>query len=225
MEDSNYKKGYLLALENARNLFSSAEVIAEKNQYGLAISLLVLSAEESVKSYTIITQDFFPEKKIENYDKAFENHKFKLEAIRSLVGYSKIIGKMNDLIWGDVIKNIDEPIDELAKIKSEGVKKAVEWLNYQSTPESKSSQLSIENEWWRQAKALKEDGFYVRSSGKGWHTPANSKKEQYLKTRKYVSKFIDGVEILKDVDFNSEQVKKWIEEMKKIIKNGKKNEN
>lgn len=62
----NFRRGYELAMENAQAHLLAAEVIAEKVNYGIANSHLILASEEAIKAYMCFAKFYEPEIKIEN---------------------------------------------------------------------------------------------------------------------------------------------------------------
>ena len=59
-----YNEGYKKTLENSKNLYKSASLVSKNRNYGLALSLLILSAEEAMKAYAIKTQSLPSENRL-----------------------------------------------------------------------------------------------------------------------------------------------------------------
>lgn len=218
MDTDIYMKGFRLTFENAKRLFVAAEVLEKTKEFAIANSLLVLSAEEGMKAYTVLTQHHFPEKILEDFDKSFQDHKHKLETIRSLTSISQIMQKFYELITEPIIENIEKSVEEISKVKSQGVKDTVKWLESQIDSNGKETDMAKQNRWWKQAKTLKENGFYVGFNKGQWITPSSTKKQNYLITKEYVGDFIEQLEVLYTVDLNNPMIAKMITEMKLKIK-------
>jgi AbiV family abortive infection protein len=211
-----YFEGFVLAIDNAKSLFESAELLSENGRYSAAISLLVLSAEEGMKGIYFFTGSSFPEQAIFD-EKMIENHKYKLESIRSTVGISTLMTTMMNLIYGEIFENPYRPVEEIKELKSKGVERTVAWLENEA--KSTKTDFALEMEWWKHAKNLKEDSLYVRKSGNGWHTPLNTKKSSYEKTKNYVEEFITKLYPLKNIDFESDEFKDILNEFKNLSQN------
>lgn len=217
--DLNYKQGAQLALENAKKLFESAELIAEKENYGLAISLLVLSAEEAAKAMSTFMQGLHPDGKTDDFEKVFNDHKYKLANIREAVLFSRVFKNASNLLYAEIFKDIENESvtdDEMASMKSEGVKKVEDY--FKSIIGSKETDLSRDGDWWRGAKSLKEDGFYVRVNNHKWHTPRNMEKPSYLKTKNYVVEFLQMAFTITHIPFDEEPIKSMLNKVTEGMK-------
>jgi len=218
MDKVAYIKGFRLTFENAKRLFNAAETLENKKEFAIANSLLVLCAEEGMKAYTILTQHFFPEKIIDNFDKNFEHHKTKLEVIRSITGISQIFKKFGELYYNPILENIiSEKKEDPKKLKDKSFQNLLDWLNNEA--ESDDTDLAKENDWWKQANTMKKNGFYVgfNKGDKQWTIPSSIKKDVYLKTKKYVNNFMKQIETLYNLDYNDKFVKEMITEAKQTI--------
>ncbi|MEQ9168257.1 MAG: AbiV family abortive infection protein [Fulvivirga sp.] len=216
MDKDSYIKGFRLTFENAQRLFNASITLEEKNELAIANSLLVLCAEEGMKAYTIITQHFYPEKILEDFDKSFEDHKHKLEAIRSITGISQMFKKFGELYYYPIIENIIESKENAKKLKDKSFQNLLGWLK--NEVKSNDTELAKQNIWWKHAKTMKENGFYVGYNKGHWTNPSSIKKENYLKTKKYVSEFLSQIEVLYNLDYNDKSVLDLIAEMKDKIK-------
>ncbi|MCD0464069.1 AbiV family abortive infection protein [Flavobacterium sp. ENC] len=82
---ADYIDGACLTLENAKNHFLAAETLSNQNLHGIAISLLILSSEEYIKSLILLNlsgDDNFLDAK--EKEELFKNHKFKHKNIAEL---------------------------------------------------------------------------------------------------------------------------------------------
>ncbi len=213
MEITNHITGSKYALENAKNQFAAAELIASKENYGLASSLMVLAAEEALKSLALRSYVFFPDTKGIDFKEIFSKHEYKLDLIRSLIGIKSFLQVLYQTIIEPELENNEMSVGEITKIRDRGIDKFINWAENEIS--SKTTTLSIQLEWWNQAKTLKEDGFYVRCHKQGWYSPLKIKKERFDKTKKYVNNFIETVDLINSIDLNQEPYAFLINEMKK----------
>ena len=223
MDKDNYEKGFRLTFENAQRLFTAAETLEVNKEFiHISNSLMILAAEEAMKAYTILTQHFFPEKPVEDFNKFFEDHKHKLDTIRSIIGIKQIYQIFDEYWRNPILENLDKSTDELAKIKSDGIANIVKRLNIEA--DSNKTDMALQNKWWQHAQTMKENGFYVGyNKGSGaWADPVSIKKENYVKTKKYVSEFIESVSMLYKVDLADENVADIVNEVKTTINETKK---
>ena len=208
-------KGFRLTFGNAKRLFNAAEVLESKKELPIANSLLVLCAEEAMKAYTIITQHFYPEKILEGFDKVFEDHKHKLDSIRSMSGISQILEKFGELYHNPILENIIDPKEDPKTLKERSFENLLAWLENEA--ESDDTDLAKEDNWWKHAKTMKENGFYVGFNNGRWTSPSSLKKEQYHKTKKYVGTFLGRIEVLYNLDFNDPTISELILKTKESI--------
>jgi len=110
----DYKDGYKHTLNNSIRLFDSAVLLAEKKKYySVANSLLILSAEEAIKAFSLFHSYLFPNPPIENFEQLFFKHQFKHELTKSIILFAGIV---EGLIKNDLTDfNIDTEIEWLEK--------------------------------------------------------------------------------------------------------------
>jgi AbiV family abortive infection protein len=205
MDKENYEKGFRLTYENAHRLYKSAETLETNKEYSaISNSLMILAAEEAIKAYIIFTQHFFPEKATQDFNKFFEDHKHKLNAIRKIAVFRQIFQIFNEHLCDPIIENFDKSPEELAEIKSDGIENIVKCLNIEA--DSSKTYMATQNKWWQHAQTMKESGLYVGYNNGNWATPLSIKKEHYAKTKKYVSEFMECVDALYNLDLTDENV-------------------
>lgn len=196
--DNYYEEGYKSAIVNARNQLQAAEALSKLNNYGLAVSILILASEEAVKAFSIYAKGLFKESPFPDYNKIFQSHDVKIEQIRGIVLFGELFKRMSDLVYFPIYLSLDGSSEEIEKTRNEGFKNFINWLNTDAT--SKYSNLHRQMKWWKHAKNLKEDGIYVRPNGKGWHLPEKIQRKTYQITYDYVSEIIDVVETFDEID-------------------------
>src|SRR5688572_30259588 len=114
-----YLDGFKITLGNAKRLFAAAEALENTKEYPIANSLLVLSAEESMKAFAVLTQYLFPDKKFSSSDKVFRDHQHKLEAIAGLKMMIELTNKMWDMFYFPIVQNALNPVKGFKKKRKE----------------------------------------------------------------------------------------------------------
>lgn len=211
----DFRQGYTLALENTLAHFQAAELIAEKNNYGIANSHLILASEEAIKAYMCYSKFYEPEMLIKDFEKYFRNHKSKHNAIKDLSFFKNFMF--------EIMKVITKPMKQLAKEKNwdfndeeflakrkEGVQNLIKWLG--TIPD-----IDHNEQWWNEANTNKNKGFYVDviNNSNKWQFPNQITKEDYEKSHKIVSEIIELVEILPQIETNTEMQEQY-QKFKKI---------
>lgn len=202
---SIYLKGSKLAYENAKRLFTSAEHLASVGEFPVANSLLVLSAEEAIKSLSILNHYLLPGEEQLDLKLMFEDHKYKINTVRSLIVFGRMSRMMMDLYYLPVYNALRDDAGDISEIKSKSFDTLMNWLRNEA--KGKNTDLSIENKWWISAKAEKESGLYVGFNDKNskWQSPSIITQKRYLKSKRYVEPFLLEVESIVNVDFESKE--------------------
>jgi len=203
IQDSEfYKTGFELAIKNASSLQKVAKMAAESNEFGMACSLNILSAEEALKAIFLVLKSNYPENDIEGFDKIFRSHKFKhdyivdflilndsMQAI-NLKWINQIEPKLNSFM--DLIK--DYPIEipnELHSVKAE-----IEWLKNKS-----EEKIDLEGvlSWLKTANNDKNRGFYVDILKDEWQSPQDFDNKKYAVEKDYTIGVINYARTLNEV--------------------------
>ncbi len=212
LNKDQFLKGFQLTYDNSIRLFNAAVILEEKKQYPVANSLLILSAEEGIKAFAIITQSFYPEKEIENFGDFFRKHDFKIDNIRRLMVFTQLYQNFFKFFYDPIIENIKKTPEEIKVTRAKRLQKLVDWLKNDAMADN--NELSKQNVWWKYVNNMKKNCFYVNYNEGQWSTPASLKKVQYDKTKKYVGDFIKQLESLKNIDFNDINFIEIVEELK-----------
>jgi AbiV family abortive infection protein len=217
MDKDTCMKGFRLTYENAKRLFNIAETLEHNKEFPIANSLLILSAEEGMKAYIVLTQHFFPERILDDFDRHFEDHKTKLDSIRSTSGISHIMSKFKELHLDPILENFIDPKEDHQIVKERSEQNFLDWVNKEA--ESDNTDIAKENNWWRQANTMKQNGIYVgfNKGNKQWTLPSSINKAQYLKTKKYVDNFLKQIEVLYNLDYDDKDVNEMTMEIKQKI--------
>ena len=178
------KIGIEFSKQNSNNLYNSAVLLAANQFYSPAIPILVLSAEEIIKSFALCLQIFLGNESevkkiiktsiIKENDSYMNNHlvKHKL-ASAIIIDLNKISPVIN------FIKLL--PIGEFKNI-----------LNVISIPDTERTKIdSLLNEL-KVFNTKKNKGFYVDNKGNSWHTPLELTDQDY-------NKVLQTVNLLRDI--------------------------
>lgn len=85
LSKEEYETGCKLAFRNAQSHLKSAIEVSKINEFGIANSLIILSAEELSKAFVLKIKSLDNKFPINNLYKYFENHKIKHDSIINLV--------------------------------------------------------------------------------------------------------------------------------------------
>jgi len=149
-------KGFILLSENANDHFDTAKSLAKKGKYGLAVSHLVLSAEESIKAMYFAMQFFDTDIDNITLKELFSAHKAKHRKIQ--IG-NKIIKEIITEFLDEVSKGDKDIKEDFKEIKTS----------------IKASNYKIFNE----ANNIKNKGFYVDYINNNFFSPNQIKEEEY----------------------------------------------
>lgn len=153
--------GIKLSFENSEELYESALLLKDHKKYGVAISVLILSVEEIIKSTSLFAflifdkQDFMKD--------LFKSNNLHKERLDLALIFSENF-KLKDLQKIESINNINFDTTELLeKVKNE--------------------KHSFEN-WFNKAKTLKNDGLYVDFDNK-FKSPSKFTEKDFNKSFEY----------------------------------------
>jgi AbiV family abortive infection protein len=193
----NFLRGYHIIMKNAYAHYHAAKLIAwKKKSYGIASSLLILSAEEAVKAGVTLFLHFDPTIKVTGYKKLFKDHRVKhakiIEFEHTRAFMIGMIRQMAKPIITYAKSDEEFSIESLQVAQSEGVKAIIAWI--QSLIQG-NTKLEYHEDWWKQANTEKNRGFYVdlnESTGE-WENPQEIPKIQYLKTKSIVEPLLKDI--------------------------------
>ncbi len=204
---TDYILGAKLTFENAKRLFKAAETLEGIKDYPTANSLLVLSAEEAVKAFSILNQGVFPEANKQGFEASFTDHKTKLKTIQSIRVITGIIHGFIDHWYKPMLENIDLANKEQTAHRKTTFNGLLNWI--QNEAKIPDTPMAKERKWWDNAKTMKESGFYVGFNQGKWHLPNSITRSKYLSSKNYVYVFIGQMEFLIQFDFNSDVFKEY----------------
>lgn len=182
--DLHYQQGGLLSARNARSLYQAARTLAGTERYGLACSLLVLSAEESIKAIDraalSIGLDWDP-----NADKRDKTkHGYRHQIARALIAVASYTRAMG-------VTEI--PVGGYSRLLADLAKRFMGDINCRSLPDEVSELWS----WWDRANALKMQGFYVDESGDAWKSPESVSRIVYENAVRHIKPILFGAAIVR----------------------------
>jgi AbiV family abortive infection protein len=203
----DFKQGYTLAMENTLAHFQAAELIAEKNNYGIANSHLILASEEAIKAYMSYSKFYEPEMVIKDFESYFSNHKLKHKAIKDISFFKNFMIEIMKVTIKPMKqlakeKKWDFTDDELLAKRKEGVEDLIKWLG--TIPD-----IDHNEQWWNEANTNKNNGFYVNVINNRWQFPNQITKEDYEKSHKIVSEIIELVQILPQIETDIEMQEQY----------------
>jgi AbiV len=131
-----------------------------------------------MKAFIIVNTTIYPHLKETSFKKAFEDHKSKLRAIRSIAGFTAMLNAYMTLWIEPMIEIMDEPENDRTNKRKVFFENLLSW--FKNEAKSSETALAKELKWWENAKTIKEDGFYVRVNKDKWYTPASISKAKFL---------------------------------------------
>jgi AbiV family abortive infection protein len=167
------KIGIDLSKQNANNLFNSAELLAANNYFSPAIPILILSAEETIKSFALCLEILLGSKsKVKSIIKeSYAKHE------DSYLNFHKDKHGLIEVIITD-LKSIS-PFTNILKLLPLGdIKGLLNFLSISPTELDKIDSLLTKLKGFND---LKNEGFYVDNKNSRWHTPLGFNHELYNK--------------------------------------------
>ena len=202
--DTFYKDGYKLAFENANSLFKIASLSAKENEFGIACSLSILAAEESIKAIYLIFKYFDDKTEVADFDKIFKNHKTKHEYFPETSSYFQSAVEIfytKEGLYNYIMDMINRLIPESKrqafldeyKIGFDCLKE-VQLLDSLDFKFDSKIDIEKEKEWWKNANLEKNRGLYVDKVENAWHDPKSFTKEKYDEVRKHTYYIVEYTE-------------------------------
>lgn len=166
-------RGAILCTENARRLFDGARLLAERELYGQAASLMVLSAEESAKAVGMISFSIQPSEMKSRLKRYFRDHSFKHDSAGTFIAFTSFMNEiMNEIV--DIEQ--DPAISEADYTKELLGRMARRLERHLSDGDDPFQDVKA---WQREADLVKQRGFYVDFREGAWRSPADLGVETY----------------------------------------------
>jgi AbiV family abortive infection protein len=175
---ASYHQGYILALANSNSLLKIADNAAAVQEYGIACSLSILSAEEAIKACFYLHKHHYPD--MEYNAKHFTSHSKKHEHIENhLIAFVYIPTRLMRILEKENFKGDSTFCSFLAN-----------FLTKQDDDFSQPGDLKSKEirEWPKKANQKKNDGLYVGiHENASWHNPRDTSQQEYEDERRFSS--------------------------------------
>ncbi len=197
-----YKDGYDLTVENAQRLRGISVKAAETKDFGIACSLNILAAEESLKAFFLIIQHYHPNGRINNFEKIFHSHSVKHTELEQIVEFSDSVhNKHKDFLalvkqTLEIVNINDQDYKLRNKEMIESLQDDYEWFNKQAEKKLNFDEILP---WLKDANAQKNRGLYVDKRKDSWLSPKDISEDKFNQEKKYtdaIFNYITGVEEL-----------------------------
>lgn len=207
--DTYYRDAYKLAFDNSKSLFKIADISANESEFGIACSLSILAAEESIKGIFLLFKHFNDKVDFNEFNKIFRDHKTKHDIFPETSGYFQIVVEMfytKEGLYNYVLDIVNRLIPEQQresfldeyKIGLDSLKKLDSLKDIRLDAGIKIN-LDEEKKWWEKANLEKNRGLYVNKAEQGWHTPKSFTQEKYNDVRKHTYYIIENLERIIDL--------------------------
>ena len=191
----NYKEGYQLTIDNAKVLMQVSQLAAESKNFGLACSLNILAAEETIKSLFMLVRHYFPDDTLDEWNDLFKSHTVKHKSLKSLVELSvTLFNQFEDRInkTRHLFLNAKELLGEELEGQLDFTYKFLEKAGIFKNPWPSLNTDSI-IKWLDGANDKKNNGIYVNEINNKWKSPNIIKQSTYLVEQKYCQSIFDYV--------------------------------
>lgn len=224
------EEGFKKCVSNAKANFNSAEASAGIGNYGQANSLMILSAEELVKSFLFIAKLMnvsFGDIPIKEY---FSSHKTKHQTAKSL--YHLI--KFQNEAFVETVKSFTNNISKYISLNDEGVEfnkdkfmadgiLEIERQTIFKRVYADKKQVNQELSWWDNANDMKNAGLYADYRN-NWKVPEMITSTEYNQSKNIVSDILSFVSIIELINFDTigilQNIPKNVTILKNIAPNG-----
>lgn len=189
-DGADYVDGASLTFDNAKKHIQTSELLKREEIYGIAISHLILGAEEYIKAFVLLclsgVDDFLSDR--EKLD-LFKNHKFKHKNIEELLK-SMTNEAVNEFESGffDRLINNQEPLSKFS-VDGYHINKIFQLVSFSE------KELNKILSWLDKANDLKNNGFYINLNN-NWESPDRFSIEDYENAFKIVDILIKAIEPL-----------------------------
>lgn len=181
-------KGAKMAIENAAALQNIARNAADQQSLGIASSLAILSAEESIKAFFCLRKHYSAWDAIDDFDDIFKDHKIKHKHIVGMLKSMREVMESSKYFLEEMRHNLDSflehrkitiTIEERADLQM-----LINQLNIIAQKPLLSSETEM-TEWWKKANLAKNQGLYVGLHSNCWHNPSSTETEFFNQVIEY----------------------------------------
>lgn len=176
----DYIQGACLTLENAKKHIQASELLSKEDNFGIAISHLILGVEEYIKAYILLCLNG-DNNFINDEDKVelFKNHKFKhshISLFLKAISNSEA-SKFEDEIFDRFVNNT--PHSSIYSLDGHYITNVFKLVNLDD------EKLGKIEDWLKRANDLKNNGFYVGVKD-NWISPEVYTSLDYEKGKEFV---------------------------------------
>ncbi|WP_159478854.1 AbiV family abortive infection protein [Dyadobacter sp. 3J3] len=190
-DEKFYEEGFTACLENSVSLLKIAEISAENKEYGIAMSLAILSAEEGIKGFICMARKINPDYPVENFEALFESHTVKHRHICEVISNLEFSAS----ILTNIFRMISSAFDKFRVLDSDRIN-ASEPLNLINLKEPNEFVKKL-IKWSANADSEKQRGFYVFKNNNRWYGPQQIKKQKYSEAHTYACYLVDIMKAFK----------------------------
>ena len=199
-ENTDFYEGYKLAYANAYKHLDVANAV-ENISFGIANSHLILASEEAIKAGMLFMLDFDKDMQntIVDFDEYFHNHKHKHQMIEAVESLGLTMEKSLEIGFNvfDGVEQGSLSMSELNKKRGEMRENMAEFL--ENLIDGKEI-LDVNENWWKQADANKNKGFYVNLKKKlgEWEGPFSITEKEYKKSKEIVTLYVSRIKTMEE---------------------------
>lgn len=196
---ADYINGACLTIENAERHLKTSKIISDEKLYGIAISHLILAAEEYIKSFILLClngdENFINDtEKIE----LFKNHKFKH---RHIALFLKSISdtatqKFDDELFDRFVNN--KAPESNYSLNGFYINRVFQFINLSD------EKLKLLEKWLIKANDLKNNGFYL-GVDEDWKSPETFTDADYQEAFELVNYLKNSIKPLFEMPLTDEQ--------------------
>ena len=188
MDADDLWKGAIEATINVRNLFLASEALCEVNHYGLATSLVILSAEEAIKGMTCAYCSISESKDESKINQDLLNHTIKHELGLDYYCLHHMAARV--LKFALYLDGRDDFTDDRKQ------KIIIDYVNkYQKEVEEKKfPEIAVVEGWRKNANRIKNECLYVGRYKDHWRNPSNTSIKTYKRQKKVSRYFVEAAE-------------------------------
>lgn len=204
----NYNKIF----DNGVSHLNSAKLLADNNEFGHAISHLVLGIEELIKYQVTATHSadntLFTDKEInpQKRESIFRLHQTKHDLLAEFIeaGSNQFTEIFREYVFYLATGQNLKP--EHQKIKENRFKEIGNLINGAFTETNfTEEERTAFFDWLKEANNNKNDGFYVDVKNNVWKTPKDFSKMNYDVALKYATVILSQTKIIKDLDITDDE--------------------
>jgi len=185
-------EGILLGDSTAKQLWEVGSHAAKDGKYGIATSLMILSAEESIKAMGLLAHALTGKPDDDFVRPLFSSHRAKHNAAKAIMFIVRIMEVM--------VENIHEVQEDQAIPEEKKPSVFFERMAKRANDNVNGSAKDFHDLqfWQHTANELKNRGFYVDWCQGKWRTPASIDEATYQDSQKRAEKFIQVMQAIID---------------------------